>query len=109
MAETYKNICAVLPGTMTTVYTCPSGRVAILLGLQSANINTTTQQTISAQVLDASNSNAAFRLALNTPVPVGGAVDPCIGKVFLEAGDVVQMMSTNASQVEVVGAVLEVS
>lgn len=109
MAETYKNILAVLPATMTTLYTCPAARSAIILGLQSANVNATTQVTVSAQVLDASNSNAPRRLAAAIPVPVGGAVDPCISKVFLEAGDAVQMMAGTADQIEVVGSVLEIS
>ncbi len=109
MAETYKNVTAVVGATMGTVYTCPAGRSAIVLGLQAANVNATTQQTISGQVLDSAKSNAAFRFALNVPIPIGGVVDPCVSKIFLKAGDAVQLSCSNASQVEVVGSVLEVS
>jgi hypothetical protein len=109
MAETYKNILTVLPATLTTVYTCPVGRSAIILGLQCANVSGTAQQAVTAQVLDSSNGNAARRFAFAVPVPTNGAVDPCVGKIFLEAGDAVQMMAGNANMVEVVGAVLEIS
>ncbi len=111
MAETFKNV-PVKPGdSYATVYTAPNSvgtERAVLLGFQVTNV-TSSVVTINAQMLDASNSNAAHRLAHAIQLVPGAAADILLSKTVLEAGDALQVSVSETDSVEGVLSILEMT
>ena len=87
MAQEFKNAGIDLPDSDTTIYECPPDTVAIVIGLQTANI--TGQQFASHDVwwTDASDSDKVIYLAESVVIPANAGYAPLSGKLVLEAGD----------------------
>lgn len=87
MAQTFRNAGVDLPDADTTIYECPPDTVAIVIGLQTANV--TGQQFASHDVwwTDASNGDAVTYLAESVVIPANAGYAPLSGKLVLEAGD----------------------
>ncbi len=109
MASTFKNARQQVGTSYTTIYTCPAATTAIVTLLQIANIHASASADISIQYLDSSASNAATRLALAIPVASKTAIIPIGGKLVLEAGDALQLLSSSTSSLEGTLSVLELS
>jgi hypothetical protein len=108
MAQVFKNARAILGTSLSDVYTVPAGTTAIVIGCQIANVHSATRTT---QVVwtDASNADAATKLAHNVIIPVGAAYEPVGGKLVLEAGDKLRALSEGANHLEMTVSVLELS
>lgn len=108
MAQTFKNARAVLANTATTVYTCPAGTTAIVIGCQVANVDTAAVD-LQFWWTDASNTDAITHLGYNVSVPATSAYEPINGKLVLEAGDTVKGLGSVASDLEATISILELS
>ena len=108
MAQTFKNARAVLADTATTVYTCPAGTTAIVIGAQVANVSTDIE-VLNFSWIDSSDSNVETYLVEEINVPPTAAFEPIAGKLVLEAGDSLQGSGVVASALEVTVSVLEIS
>lgn len=108
MSATFKNARYIGTSTLATAYTCPASTVAIVLGLQVANVDTANHN---SQVLwkDYSNSNAITRLMYNVAIPAGASIGCLEGKLVLEANDYIQVYSDVDSKLEYSISVLEIS
>ena len=107
MANDFKNAQSVGVTSVTTVYTAPTAPAAkdsIILELDIAN-TTTSAVTVSVEVVDTSETTAAY-VVKNAPIPVGGALQVISGqKVILETGDLIRVTASGAS--DVVCSILE--
>lgn len=102
MANTFKNYTSSGIGTSaTTVYTVPSATVAVVIGMNFANVSTS-QITVDAQV------NGVY-LIKAAPIPAGSSLSALDGKIILEAADTLEVTSSAASSVDVILSVLEQS
>lgn len=108
MAQTFKNARAVLADTATTVYTCPAGTTAIVIGCQVANVDAAAVD-LQFWWTDASNADAITNLGYNVSVPATSAYEPINGKLVLEAGDTVKGLGSVASDLEATVSILELS
>jgi len=109
MANLFKNAIAKNVGSSNvTVYTCPTGKTAIVSGLSVANIHT---DSISVDVL-LTDTSASLEVSIvkDAPVDVGGSLIPIGGlqKLVLEAGDIIKVASSAANSADVVISVLEI-
>ena len=105
MANTFKNALARNVGTSaTTVYTAPSAKNSICIELDLCN---TTSSGVTADVYITSSANNYY-LVKSAPVPVGGSLQVIAGqKIVLSNGDALKVVSSVASSIDVVGAILE--
>ena len=105
MANTFKNALARNVGTSaTTVYTAPSAKNSICIELDLCN---TTSSGVTADVYITSSANNYY-LVKQAPVPVGGSLQVIAGqKIVLSNGDALKVVSSVASSIDVVGAILE--
>lgn len=108
MAQTFKNARAVLADTATTVYTCPAGTTAIVIGCQVTNIDATAVD-LQFWWTDASDTDAITHLGYNISIPAKAAYEPVSGKLVLEAGDTVKGLGSVASDLEATVSILELS
>jgi hypothetical protein len=105
MANTFKNALARNVGTTaTTVYTAPSAKNSIAIELDLCN---TTSSGVTADVYITSGGNNYY-LVKQAPVPVGGSLQVIAGqKIVLSNTDALKVVSSVASSIDVVGAILE--
>ena len=105
MANTFKNALARNVGTSAnTVYTAPASKNSICIELDLCN---TTSSGVTADVYITSSANNYY-LVKSAPVPVGGSLQVIAGqKIVLSNGDALKVVSSVASSIDVVGAILE--
>lgn len=106
MANTFKSFTDTAVGTsLATAYTVPSGTVAVVIGLNVANI-TGNQINVDLKVDKASGDD--IFLVKNIPIPNGASFEFNAGNKFvLQTGDAIKVQSDTASSVDVIVSVLE--
>jgi hypothetical protein len=110
MANTFKRKLQRSVGTsLTTVgsYTVASSTQTTLIGLTVANKHANTV-VVDVTLNDSSNDNYIVK---NAPVPAGGSLVVVGGdqKVVLETGDSVKVKSSEATSVDVIMSLLEIT
>lgn len=105
MANTFKNALARNVGTSAaTLYTAPASKNSIAIELDLCN---TTSSGVTADVYITSGG-ADYYIVKQAPVPVGGSLQVIAGqKIVLSNGDALKVVSSVASSIDVVGAILE--
>ena len=105
MANTFKNALARNVGTSAvTLYTAPSTKNSICIELDVCN---TTSSGVTADVYITSGGNNYY-IVKQAPVPVGGSLQVIAGqKIVLSNLDSLKVLSSVASSLDVVGAILE--
>ena len=107
MANTFKNALARNIGTSAvSIYTAPSAKNSICIELDVCN---TTASGVTCDVFITKFSDSLnYYLIKSTPVPVGGSLQVIAGqKIVLSNGDILKVVSSAASSLDVVGAILE--
>jgi len=96
-----------LTTALTTIYTCPVGKVALVFLGQVAN-SAGADVDVTLQWTDVSDGNTVTNLAYVMTVPVG-AILPVIGKgaLVLEAGDLIKGVASAANNADVSLSVVE--
>lgn len=109
MAETFKNAYKDITNSAQTIYTCPGSTTAIVLTLRITNIDGTNDDTITADVIDASSGNA--RIASTLSVPADATVELAgTSKIVLEAGDKIDLTGgASSGDLEAFASVLEIT
>ena len=110
MANVFTNSLKSSIGTTSTViYTSPSANVSTVIGLSLSNRTASNTITVSAAVLDSSNSNNVVYIVNNSTVPIGGTLVVVGGdqKLILKANDSVQITSSANNSVDAILSVLQ--
>jgi hypothetical protein len=98
--------------SLTVVYTVPTGRSAVIIGLTIANI-VSGSVTASAQIVSTTSdieNNASVYFIKDIPLPSGSAVEIMSGnKIVLQAGDIVKLKSNTASALDASLSIMEIS
>ena len=109
MANAFKLVTDTAAGTSpATVYTCPSATETTIIGLNLANIVTSSVQ-VDVQIENADGDN--IYLVKAAPIPIGSSLVAVGGdqKVVLNASDVLKVTSDTASSVDVALSILEIT
>jgi hypothetical protein len=109
MANTFKNsITGSIGVTNTTVYTTPAATSTTVIGMSVANVNLTSNISVSATLTSGSST---IYLVKNATVPVGGSIVLIGGeqKLVLTTGNYLSIQSSVASSADVIVSVLEIS
>lgn len=95
----------------TTVYQAPAATQSTVIGLSIANRTTANTITVSAYVLDSSNSFSSTYIVRDATVPIGGTLVAVGGdqKLVLKANDSVQVASSVNASADAILSVLEIS
>ena len=92
MANVFKSHTVDGITTKTSFTTVGSGKAHVIIGLQVANVGTSTA-TVNAYLLDASKSNAEIYIVKSVPIPVGATLSLLDGKIIAEATDQIHVTS----------------
>ena len=109
MANAFKLVTDTGVGTSpATVYTCPSATETTIIGLNLANIVSSSVQ-VSVQLENNDGDN--IYLIKDAPVPTGSSLVAVGGdqKVVMNASDVLKVTSDTASSIDVALSILEIT
>tara|TARA_A100001201_G_C3957447_1_gene161579 strand:- start:83 stop:412 length:330 start_codon:yes stop_codon:yes gene_type:complete len=96
MAEAYKNAYLDVTNSAQTIYTNSSGGASIVYTLRITNVDGSSSDTITADVIDGSSGNS--RIAFQMTVPAGGSIELAgQSKINLENGDKIDLTGGAAS------------
>jgi hypothetical protein len=109
MANTFKNAYKDLTNSAQTIYTCPGSTTAIVLTLRITNVDGSSDDTIIADVIDASSGSA--KLAHTMTVPADSSLELAgTSKIVLEAGDKIDLTGgASSGDLEAFVSVLEIT
>ena len=108
MANTFKNAYLDVTSSAQTIYTAPASTTSIVVTLRVTNVDGAADDTITADVIDGSSGNS--RIAYTLSVPADTTVELAgTSKLVLEAGDVVKLKASSASDLEAFFSVLEIT
>lgn len=99
----------VLAATATSVYECPTGKLAYVIGMWATNINETTQQLVTI-TREYSALGVTRTISNKAKIPPNDCFFPIADaqKLVLKAGDIIYGLGNNANQIEMGVEVLEV-
>jgi|TARA_Y100001937_G_C7062602_1_gene304462 hypothetical protein len=90
MANTFKNGYLDVTNSAQTIYTNSSGGTAIVLTLRITNVDGSSSDTITADVIDGTSGNA--RIAFTMTVPADSSLELAgTSKIVLENGDKIDL------------------
>ena len=109
MANTFKNAYLDITNSAQTVYTAPSGTTSIVLALRITNVDGVNNDTITADVIDASSGNS--RIAFTISVPADSTLELAgQSKIVLEAGDKIDLTGgASSGDLEAFASILEIT
>lgn len=107
MAETYQRVIQDTTASYVTMYTCPGSTTAVVVACQAANVHATDAKTFAFKSVTNGGGSEAI-LANDVSIPVNDAFNPILGKLFLEAGDYVQIKGADTN-IEVTLSILEIT
>lgn len=101
----FKNAGVAILATATTLYTCPALTEAVVHTLAISNVDTINQATVDIEA-SVDGGTTFHYVAKQVPVPAGStAVFP--KPINLEAGDVLRLTASAASDLEAFASILE--
>lgn len=109
MANAFKTLTDTAVGTSAaTIYTCPASTETTIIGLNVANILTSS---ITVDVQLENNDGDNVYIVKNAIVPVGSSLVACGGdqKIVMNASDVLKVTASAASAADVTVSILEIS
>lgn len=106
MANTYKNAAVVLTSTgATDLYTCPSGRTAIVQSVNVANVDSSNRD-VTVTLYD-SSAATSYTVIYNATIPVGVSMNALSTPLVLEPGDIVRVQASAANTLHATASVME--
>ena len=107
MANTFKNAGVQVSTSRTTLYTCPSSTQAVIHALYISNVDGTNSVDVDIEVTVDGGSTYRY-IGKTIPVPADSTL--VLDKpINLEAGDILGITASAASDVEAVCSILEIT
>ena len=108
MANTFKNAYHDVTTSLAAAYTAPSSTTSIVLTCRITNVDGSNDATVSATVTDASSGESYIAKTMN--VPADSSIELAgVSKIVLEAGDILKLQASVASDLEAFISVLEIT
>ena len=107
MANTFKNAAVAIGTSATTLYTAPAGTTGIIHAIYISNVDGVNDATVDITVTDTS-AGQTFHIMKTVAVPSDSTL--VIEKpINLEAGDILKVTASAASDLEAFASVLEMN
>ena len=108
MANAFKNGYLDVTNSAQTIYTVPASTEAVVKSIRITNVNGTTADAITCDIVDSSSGNS--RIASTISVPADSSLELIEKEIFLEAGDLVKLTGNQSSgYIEALISVLEIT
>ena len=99
----FKTITQVSPTSPVGIYTASVGYSGVVLLAQAANVGSDTQ-TVS---LSHKRDSVTTEIVKTLPVEASDTANLLPGKLVCEAGDIIQLSASNATDIKFLGSILE--
>ena len=108
MPNAFKNGYLDVTSSVQTIYTVPASTEAVVKSIRITNVNGTTADAITCDIVDSSSGNS--RIASTISVPADSSLELIEKEIFLEAGDLVKLTGNQSSgYIEALISVLEIT
>lgn len=108
MPNVFKNGYLDVTSSAQTIYIVPASTEGIVKSIRITNVNGTTADAITCDIVDSSSGNS--RIASTISVPADSSLELIEKEIFLEAGDIVKLTGNQSSgYIEALISVLEIS
>jgi hypothetical protein len=108
MPNAFKNGYLDVTNSVQTIYTVPASTEAVVKSIRITNVNGTTADAITCDIVDSSSGNS--RIASTISVPADSSLELIEKEIFLEAGDLVKLTGNQSSgYIEALISVLEIT
>ncbi len=108
MPIAFKNGYLDVTSSEQTIYTVPASTEAVVKSIRITNVNGTTADAITCDIVDSSSGNS--RIASTISVPADSSLELIEKENFLEAGDLVKLTGNQSSgYIEALISVLEIT
>ena len=108
MPNAFKNGYLDVTSSVQTLYTVPASTEAVVKSIRITNVNGTTADAITCDIVDSSSGNS--RIASTISVPADSSLELIEKEIFLEAGDLVKLTGNQSSgYIEALISVLEIT
>lgn len=108
MPNAFKNGYLDVTSSEQTIYTVPASTEAVVKSIRITNVNGTTADAITCDIVDSSSGNS--RIASTISVPADSSLELIEKEIFLEAGDLVKLTGNQSSgYIEALISVLEIT
>lgn len=108
MAESFINAGVQVTTVLTPIYTCPTGKTALVLMAQGANVDGATTGYITLSWKDVSNGNNVTNLVKELGIPAKSAVGLVEGKLVLESDDELMVAADANLLLELTVSIIEI-
>ena len=117
MANTFKvitrDVAPASAGTPETLYTVQSGSTVVVLGLNLANVHTSSVTAsvtlVSTTTQSSQTQNTTAFLVKNVPIPVGASLSVLDGQINLNVGDIIKVDCSVADKVSLIMSYMEIT
>jgi len=99
----FKTITQVAPTSPVGIYTASTGYSGVVLLAQAANVGSDTQ-TVS---LSHKRGSVTTEIVKTLPIEASDTANLLPGKLVCEAGDIIQLSASNATDIKFLGSILE--
>ena len=99
----FKTITQVAPTSPVGIYTASVGYSGVVLLAQAANVGSDTQ-TVS---LSHKRASVTTEIVKTLPIEASDTANLLPGKLVCEAGDIIQLSASNATDIKFLGSILE--
>ena len=99
----FKTITQVAPTSPVGIYTASVGYSGVVLLAQAANVGSDTQ-TVS---LSHKRDSVTTEIVKTLPIEASDTANLLPGKLVCEAGDIIQLSASNATDIKFLGSILE--
>lgn len=107
MANTYKNASVVdVPTSATSLYTAPGSTTSIVKSIYCSN-TTASDSTVTVSVRE--DGGDTVSIVTLASLPANSSLQIIDGTIVLEAADAIQVTAGNASTVDIMAAILEIT
>jgi len=99
----FKTITQVAPTSPVGIYTASTGYSGVVLLAQAANVGSDTQ-TVS---ISHKRDSITTEIVKTLPIEASDTANLLPGKLVCEAGDIIQLSASNATDIKFLGSILE--
>ena len=103
----FQTVTKVAPTNPVGIYTAPVGYTGVVLLAQAANVGSVTKKVSLSHVRTTAGIAVTTEIIKELPIEASDTANLLPGKLVCEAGDIIQLSASNATDIKFLGSILE--
>jgi len=103
----FQTVTKVAPTSPVGIYTAPTGYTGVVLLAQAANVGSQTRTVSLSHERTTAGIAVTTEIVKQLPIEASDTANLLPGKLVCEAGDIIQLSASNATDIKFLGSILE--